>query len=158
MSEYLRIARPYLVVLLIFTIGRWALSLSHASYEKTNQVFSLVILSESAALFYAAFCRRWRGYGFGRALALALTLTVITQLVILLSTVVSYAFGLETFFNHPTALNVPEPVPLARAMVIRLTGLVANSVLNSIFAALGWGVGGLLPPASPAPEARIAPA
>jgi hypothetical protein len=155
MSENLRLARPYLVVLLIFTVGRWALSLSHAAYEKTNQVFSLVILSELAALFYAAFCRKWRGYGFGRALGLALTLTVITQIVIFLSTVVSYALGLETFFNHPTALNVPERVPLARAVVIRSTGLIANCVLNSIFAALGWGLGGLLPTASPAPEARI---
>jgi hypothetical protein len=157
MSENLRLARPYLVVLLIFTVGRWGLSLSHAAYEKTNQVFSIVILSEAAALFYAAFCRKWRGYGFARALGLALTLTLAAQILIFLSTVASYALGMETFFNHPTALNVPERVPLGRAIVIRTQGLVANCVLNSIFAALGWVLGGLLPTASPAPEGRIVP-
>ena len=44
MAENLKLLRFYFVLLAIFTIGRWALSLGGAEYDKTHQIFSLVIL------------------------------------------------------------------------------------------------------------------
>jgi hypothetical protein len=35
------------------------------------------------------------------------------------------------------------------ALVIRTSGLVANTILNGIAGALGWALGGLLPPPKP---------
>jgi hypothetical protein len=70
------------------------------------------------------------------------------QILIILLTVVSYAFGLETYFNHPRAVMGPgvvDPVPLTAALVSRGGGLVANTIAAGIVACLGWALGGLLP-------------
>ncbi|HEX9636015.1 MAG TPA: hypothetical protein VGB99_00660 [Acidobacteriota bacterium] len=145
MTSIVKFMRFYLILLAIFTIGRWALSLSGVPYEKGHYVFSLVILNLVAAAHHAAFARAFLGWRIPRALALGAALAVVTQVVILLSTVVSYAAGVETYFNHPTALNLPEAAALGRAFGIRLFGLVVNTVLNVVAAALGWLLGGVLP-------------
>src|SRR5688500_8972970 len=109
-----------------------------------------------ASAFFAAFCRRWRGYTLLRAMGLGLTLGLMAQIVIFLSTLVSYSLDMTTYFNHPTALNVAERIPMAQAMTTRATALLIGPILNSIAAAIGWALGGLLPhdvpaTASPAP-------
>jgi hypothetical protein len=66
-------------------------------------------------------------------------------------TAVSYALGMNTYFNHPTALNAEGPVAFGPAMGARLGGLVANTLFAGIAAALGWFFGSALPD-SPAPR------
>jgi hypothetical protein len=70
---------------------------------------------------------------------------VISQLVIFISTFLSYALGLHTFFNAPQALNSPTEVSFGAAMASRSVTLVVNTIINSIAAAIGWVMGAALP-------------
>jgi hypothetical protein len=144
-SEYLRFLRFYFVLLAIFTVGRFALGFSGEPYANAHQVFSIVILTVVASLHHAAFARRFKGYGLKRAIGLTATLAVVSQLVILVSTALSYLLGIETYFNAPQALNVPAPIPFGQAMLARAGGLVVNTAVNAILGALGWALGAALP-------------
>jgi len=149
MAENLKLARLYLLLLALCTVGRWLFGTFHVPYEKGTHVFSIVILTAYAALFYGAFCRRWRGFRLWQAAGLALTIGVISQAVIFAATLLSYALGLHTYFNHPTALLGPEAavaeVPFRQAVLSRVGGLVVNPILTGIVGSLGWVMGGLLP-------------
>jgi hypothetical protein len=146
MAENLRLARLYLVILAIVAGARWGMSIFGVPYERGTDKVSIVIVTLFSSLFYAAFCRRWRGDRILPAVGLAMTFGVISQLVVLLSTVVSYLLGIHTYFDHPTALNQAAAVPFGLALEIRVSGLVANTLTNGIAGALGWAMGGLLPP------------
>jgi uncharacterized membrane protein (DUF485 family) len=146
LREYFRLARPFLVLLAIFAIGRWTMGLRGVDYSKGHHVFSLVTLTLIGAGFYAAFARRWLAYPIMRSVALGMTLGFCAQLVILVLTAVSYILGMDTYFNHPTALkNAEGAVAFGPAMGGRVLGLVANTLFTGIAAALGWFVGGVLP-------------
>ena len=145
MSEYLRLARMYLVVLAIFTVGRWLMGVKGVPYEKGHHVFSIVIMTALSCLYYAAFARRWRGYRLFPAVGLAATLGLISQAVILAATALSYALGMDTYFTHPTALNVEVALPAGQALLRRASALVGNTMISGIVGSLGWALGGLLP-------------
>jgi len=148
MSENLKLARLYLLILAIVTVGRWSLGFRNVPYAQGTDKLSIVMMTLFASTFYAAFTRRWLGYRLLQAVALAMLLGLVGQVVIFLSTLASYALGIETYFNHPTALNQEVPVGFAQAMGIRVGGLVANTILNGIAGALGWAMGGVLPASS----------
>jgi hypothetical protein len=152
MRDNLRLARPYLVLLLLFAVGRWMMGVFAVPYTRGHHVFSLVTLTVLGCLFYAAFARRWLGYPILRAMGLGMTLGFSAQVVIFLLTAVSYLLGMHTYFNHPTALNAEGPVAFGPAMGGRLGGLVANTLFAGIAAALGWVFGGVLPDAPAAPR------
>ncbi len=145
MTENLRVARLYFVLLALFAAGRWAQSLGHVEYAKGHHVFSIVTLTYLSSTFFAAFCRKWRGYTLLQSVMLGMTLGLCAQVVIFTSTVVSYALGLHTFFNHPTALNVQSELPMNEALVRRAVGLVAGPISNGVAAFVGWIMGGALP-------------
>jgi hypothetical protein len=145
MAENLRLARLYFVILAIVAGGRWLMSLQGVPYQKGTDKLSIVIVTLLSSIFYGAFCRRWRGLKIQQAMVLGATLGFVAQVVVLLSTVLSYLLGLETYFNNPIALNVTEALPLGSALVTRALGLGVNTVLNGIAGALGWAMGGLLP-------------
>jgi hypothetical protein len=145
MAETLRVARLFFVLLVIVATGRWLMGTFDVPYAKGHHVFSIVILTIYASLFYGAFTRRWRDYRLIQAALLGVTMGLAAQLLILLLTVVSYALGLETYYNHPTALNAPEALPFGKALGVRFGGLIGNSIGSGIVAALGWALGGLVP-------------
>jgi hypothetical protein len=157
MAEQLRLLRPYLVLLAIFAIARFLQGPFGVPYGKGHHVFSLVTLTAFSCVYYGVFTRRWRGYRLIQAILLAFLLGVISQLAILLLTVLSYALSLETYFNHPVALNaralaeadlragLPEPIALGTAVANRLGGLIGNSIFAGILGAIGWTVGAVLP-------------
>ena len=145
MAENLRIARLYLVLLAIFAVARFAQGAMGVEYAKAHHVFSIFILTVMASVFYAAFCRRWRGFRLLQAMGLGAMFGFIAQVVIFLATVMSYALGIDTFFNHPTALNQAEAVPMGRAIGIRAPALLIFPIINAIAAAIGWALGGMLP-------------
>lgn len=150
MAENLRLARLYLLLLALFTVGRWLMGTFGVPYVKGHHVFSIVILTLNAAIFYGAFCRRWRRFRLWQAAGLALTMGLISQVVIFAATLLSYALGLQTYFNNPTAMLGPDgasltEVPFGQAMLSRLGGLIVNPILTGIAGALGWAMGGLLP-------------
>jgi len=145
MAENLRIARLFFLLLAIVTLGRWAMSLQGVPYDKGTDKMSIFVLTVYSAFFYGAFCRRWRGFKLGRAAVMGMTLGFVAQIVILVSTLASYALGLETYFNYPRALNADGPMLVGAAFVARVGGLVVNVMLNGIAGALGWAMGALLP-------------
>jgi hypothetical protein len=157
MTEFLKVARPYFVLLAIFAIARFLQGPFGVPYGRGHHVFSLVTLTAFSCIYYGVFTRRWRGYRLMQALLLAFALGVISQLAILALTLLSYALSLETYFNHPVALNIrplsemdlrpglPEPVALGQAVANRLGGLIGNSIFAGILGAIGWTVGGVLP-------------
>jgi hypothetical protein len=149
MAEYLRVARLYLLLLAIFTVGRWIQGVAGTPYERGHQVFSIVTLTILSSVYYGAFCRRWRGYRLFQAAVLGLLLGLMSQVVIFTATVLSYTLDIDTYFRAPRALNVEVPIALGPAVVIRLGGLVTNSVSTSIIGMLGWAMGGLLPDDKP---------
>jgi hypothetical protein len=147
MAQYLRLARLYFLLLAIFTIGRWMMGTFFARpYDRGNPVFSIVTLTALSAVFYGAFCRRWRGFSAWQSAIMGFIMGLASQIVIMLATALSYSLHLQTYFNHPIALNSPEPLPFGAAMLTRLGGLVANPITAGITGALGWAFGGLLPP------------
>lgn len=155
LREYLRVARPFFVLLAIFAVGRWVNGVRGLDYSKGHHIFSLVTLTLMACVFYAAFTRRWLAYPIMKAVGLGMTLGLSAQIVIVLATALSYMLGMNTYFNHPTALNADGPMAFGPAMGRRLGGLVGNTVFSGIAAALGWFFGGALPD-TPAPRRETA--
>jgi hypothetical protein len=147
MSEYGRLARPFFVMLAIVTLGRWLMGTAFAvPYDKGTSVLSIVTLTLFASLLSAVFLRPWLGWRLPKAAGFAMYMAVVSQLVILLSTAVSYLFGIDSYFSNPMALNRQvDPVTFGAAMGFRAGGLVVNAILNGIAGALGWALGGLLP-------------
>jgi hypothetical protein len=134
-----------MIVLAVFTVGRLATGFRGVPYERGHAIFSLVTMSFIACAFYGAFSRRWLGYSVTKAMGLGLTIGLIGQIVILTMTLLSYALHIDTYFVNPRALNAPGPLPFGEALVGRLGGLVVNSVMCAIAAAIGWVMGTTLP-------------
>ena len=147
MAENLKLARLYLLLLAIFAVGRFVQGALGVPYEKGTWFFSIVILTLHASVFYGAFCRRWRRFRLWQAAGMGLTLGLISQVVIFLATLASYALGQHTYFNDPIALNAAAEVPFGTAILTRVGGLVVNPILAGIAGAIGWAMGGLLPEA-----------
>jgi len=145
MAENLRLARLYFVILAIVAGGRWFMSFGGVPYAKGTDKLSIVIITLLSSIFYGAFCRRWRGLKLFPAVTLGATLGLTSQIVIFVSTLVSYLLGLETYYNNPVALNQVAAIPLGSALLVRAGGLVANTLTNCIAGALGWAMGALLP-------------
>ena len=147
MSEYIRFARLPILLLIIFMIARLILGATGVPYE-SGTIVSMVFVSWMSAFFFGAFARRLRGYDWKQAMMLGLTIVLAAQVLIFAATLVSYLVGADTYFNHPTALNQTEAVSLGQALPARLGGLVANSIIGSIWGLLGWTAGKLLPKAA----------
>ncbi len=145
MAELLGVARLYFVLLAITAGGRWLMGAFDVPYEEGHYFFSISILTIISCLYYGAFLRRWLDYRLIRAALFGVLLGVTSQVLIFALTVASYAFGLDTYYNHPTALNTPEALPLSQALVVRLIGVIGNPIGTGVTAALGWALGGLLP-------------
>ena len=155
LKEYARLARPFFVMLGIVTVGRWLMGTAFAvPYEKGTSVMSIVTLTLFASLFSSIFLRRWLGWRIPQAAGFAMFMAAVSQLVIWASTATSYAFGIPSYFDNPMALNrQAEPIGFMAAMGFRAVGLVVNTLINGIAGALGWALGGLLPP-GPRGESR----
>jgi len=148
MADKLRLARLYWVLLAVFAVGRWALSLRHVPYDRGNPVFSLIALTFLSAAIFAAFARRWRSYGLLDAAILGALFGISAQIVIFGSTLASYSLGIESYFTNPLALNATPgttSVAMADALKTRAGALVVGPVFVAIAASIGWMLGALLP-------------
>jgi hypothetical protein len=145
MSETLRVARLFFVLLALAATGRWLMGTFGVPYERGHHIFSIVILTVYSCLLFGAFTRRWLDYRLIQAGLLGVVMGLSGQVLIFILTILSYALGLNTYFNHPTALNASEALPLGSAIGVRLGGLVGNTIGAGITACLGWALGGLLP-------------
>ena len=144
LRPYLRLLRLYFVLLAITTGGRLLVGLQHP-YAEGSHYFSIVTVTVLCALLHGAFARRWLGFRLSQAALLALLMGVASQLVIFTLTAASYLSGVDTYFNHPTALNVTAPIPMGEAMLRRTLALFVNPLTAALVGGLGWALGGLLP-------------
>ena len=146
MANYLKLSRLYLVLLAIVTLGRWYLgNVAHVPYAVATDKMSIVIVTLLSSIFYGAFCRKWQGFGVLQALILAALLGFMGQIVVLLSTVLSYALGVDSYFTFPKALQSDVPLSVGSAVVVRARGLLGNTVGSAIAGMIGWLLGGVLP-------------
>jgi hypothetical protein len=149
LAEYLKLARVYLVLLALMLIGRFVVgNVAKVPYEMGTFMISIVILTLLCSLLHSAFARAFLGYPILKATKLGMTLGLCSQIAILLATLLSYLAGVQSYFNHPTALNRLPPetvVPLGQAMGFRAVGVVVNALLNGVAGAIGWALGALLP-------------
>jgi len=149
MKEKLQFVRLPILLFVIFFIGRLALGaamgISKESYDISNRLFSMVILEVHVGLLWGAVGRRYRGYGIGGSIAAVVLAVLAAQVLIFAGTAFSYLAGVDTFFNFPEALNQTAAVSFGAAMASRTATLIANCIIGTIAAAIGWALGGLLP-------------
>jgi hypothetical protein len=126
MGIYFRYAKFAIVWMVVLFLGRIILGARGVPYEQGTHIFSMVTFSYIAALFYGAFSRRLWGLKAPQAMLTGAAIALSGQVLIFLATVFSYVAGVDTYFNHPTALNVPEAIPLTQALGARGLGLVIN--------------------------------
>jgi hypothetical protein len=150
MKEKLEFVRLPILLFVIFFIGRLALGagmgVSKASYDLSNRLFSMVILEVHVGLLWGAVGRRYRGYGVGGSVTAVVLAVIVSQILIFAGTAISYMAGVNTFFNFPEALNQQSPMGFGAAMIARTITFVANCVIGAVTGAIGWALGGLLPP------------
>lgn len=147
-GEYFQAAKFGLLIITIVAIGRWGVSLAGVPYfPRGHIIFSLVLATTFLAIIYGGFLRQGYGFRLPQALVVVGIIAVYAQLLILLSTVISYAAGMESYFNHPEALNVDQTavVGFGEALRIRVVGLFINTITSLIEGTLGFWFGGLLP-------------
>jgi hypothetical protein len=145
MGVSIRRVRFAILFLVLFAIGRFILGARGVPYASGTNIFSLVTFSYIGSLLYGAFSKPLWGARLPQAMMLGVAIGLSGQIIIFLSTLFSYLAATETYFNHPTALNVEQAIPLAQALGTRALGLVINPIAASIAALIGWSLGGLIP-------------
>jgi len=155
MKEKLQFVRLPILLIVLFFIGRLVLGagmgVHKESYDLANRFFSMVTLQVHIALLWGAVGRRYRGYGIGGSIVAVILAVLVSQILIFGATAVSYLAGVDTFFNFPEALNQTAAVSFGMAMISRAATLIANCIFGAIAAAIGWALGGLLPPVASQP-------
>lgn len=153
MREKILFVRLPVLLLLLFFLGKLVMSLLGAPYEVGIRVFAMVPLQIHLALVWGAFGRRHLGTGIAGSIVIGILIGAASQLLIVFGTAISYPLG-GTHFNLPEALGSPDPVGFTDAMVNRAGGLLANSIVSGIAAAIGWALAVLIPERSGS-EARV---
>lgn len=145
-GDYLSIARFGMIIILISAVGRWAVSLSGVDYlPRGNVIFSIVLASYYIALCYGGMAKRMFGLDWKQAIVPVVLIVLVGQGLVILSTVITYAAGIDTYFNHPEALNVTEKLAFGDAIIARLTAVVPNIITGAVLCLLGQGIGKAFP-------------
>lgn len=142
---YLRFLRLAFFLIFLITVGRLVLSATGVPYEKGTGVFSIIITIYYLSFLYGAFARKLKGYRPLQSMMLGAITGFGAELIILLLTLASFGFNTESYFNHPTALNLEAAASLGEAIPIRLLGVAAGTIMCGVLGLLGWLSGALLP-------------
>lgn len=144
----LHFIRLPLLMLLIFTVGRFVLGLNGVPYSpRGNAMFGIVMLTITSSIYWGALSKRVGHFGWVGTLLVGAGIGLSAQILIFLATALSYAMGLETYFTHWDALNVPEgaKVAMGEALQRRAGGLVVGPILAAVFACIGRLLSALAP-------------
>ena len=148
-NSVLRFVRLPHLLLLIWTVARFSLGLAGMPYApRGNAMFSIVGLTLISCLYYGALSRNVGGFDWKGTAAVGIAIGLLSQILILVATMVSYAANLNTYFLHWDALNIPEgSTPLfGQILGTRLGGLIGGGVIApALVALLGRALGGLAP-------------
>ncbi len=156
-GRVLRFVRLAFLLLVIFAVARFSLGLAGVPYApRGNAMFSIVGLSLVSSFYFGALSRRVGGFGWGGTVLVGYSIGLFAQILIFLATWISFAANIETsYFRHWDALNVPPGtiVPMARALMTRVGGLVVGPITTIVPAVIGRLLGGLAPlPAASGPK------
>ncbi|MDQ1591252.1 MAG: hypothetical protein QOG71_1879 [Pyrinomonadaceae bacterium] len=149
LSRVLRFVRLPLVLIVIWTIARFAVGLAGTPYApRGNAMFSVLGLTIICALIYGAMSNRIGNFSWVGTILIGLVLGLWSQIMIFTATLISYLANLNTYFRHWDALNVPEGtvVPMAQAMTTRAGGLLVGPILIIVVALIGRAVFAKLAP------------
>jgi hypothetical protein len=147
-GQVVKFIRLPLVLLVVFAVARFSLGVAGVPYTpRGNAMFSVVGLTMISCVYFGALSGKVGGFGWGGSVLVGICLGFFAEALIFGATLVSYMAGLNTYFVHWDALNVPEGtvVSLGRAMATRAGGLVAGPILGTVFALLGRVLGALAP-------------
>lgn len=148
MSKALNLARPYFVLLTLFTVVRFVLSSRGVPYENPRAAsISLVVLTYVCAALTAALGRGLAGLSLKEAAITGAVMGFVSQVVIFVATMGSIAAGAQTYFNHAAAINdalIGKEVTIAAALPYRGVALIVGPITNAIAALLGWLIGGTM--------------
>jgi hypothetical protein len=140
-SRVLRFVRMPLVLLLLWALLRFMLlPVFHIPYApRGNAMISVLGMMIISCLYYGAMSGRVGGFNWVGTVLIGLTLGLWTQVLIFLATVISLAAGVETYYVHWDALNIPEGTHAAMAQAIRtrVGGLVVGPILGIIVTLVG---------------------
>jgi hypothetical protein len=146
--QVIRFVRLPLLMLLLFTIGRFILGLAGVPYfPRGTAIFSVVVLGFISSFYFGALSGKIGGFGWGGALLTGAVIGFGAQLLIFTATLISYLGDFNSYFRHWDALNVPEGtvVPMAQAMRARAGALLIGPVVMTVAAAIGRSLGALAP-------------
>ena len=149
----LRFIRLPLLLLVIFTVGRFVQGLMGVPYmPRGTATFGIVMLTITTGIYWGALSKRVGRFSWAGTVLVGVLIGLASQILIFTATLVSYLAGVETYFTHWDALNVPEGTKLtmAQALQTRAGGLVAGPIIGTITASIGRA----LAPLAPAPEAE----
>ena len=156
-GSVVRFVRMPMLLLVIWAVARFSLGLAGVPYApRGNAMFSVLGLTIISCLYYGALSKRIGGFDWKGTLLIGVVIGLFGQILIFLSTLISYLGGLNTYFVHWDALNVPEGtvVPMTSAMLIRLQGMIFGTFLTPVVCAfVGRGLSGLAPASTLNPPA-----
>jgi hypothetical protein len=145
----LRFIRLPILLLVIWTIARYALGASGVPYApRGNAMFSIVGLTFISACYFGALSRTVGGFNWGGTALVGFSIGLCAQILIFTATWMSYAAGIETsYFRHWDSLNVPEGtvVPMAQALAMRAPALLIGPIFAIVPALVGRLLSGLAP-------------
>lgn len=150
LSRVLRFVRLALVLILIWAVLRFLMGpVFRVPYApRGNAAFSVVGLMFISSLYFGAMSRRVGGFGWLGTFLCGAAIGLWAQILIFTATLVSLAAGLNTYFVHWDALNIPEGTraTMAGAMTARAGGLVIGPLMAGVAALIGRAVFGALSP------------
>ncbi|MFL6228815.1 MAG: hypothetical protein ACJ741_08550 [Pyrinomonadaceae bacterium] len=149
-SRVLRFVRLPLVLLVVWAVLRFMLlPVFHVPYApRGNAMLSVLGLTIISCLYFGAMSRRVGDLSWVGTILVGVILGFWAELIILILTLISFAAGVETYYIHWDALNIPEGThaTMAQAMATRAGGLIAGPILGTIMAVIGRAVFSALAP------------
>jgi hypothetical protein len=149
-SRVLRFVRMPLVLLVVWAVLRFMLlPVFHVPYApRGNAMISVLGLTIISCLYFGAMSRRVGGFSWVGTILIGVILGFWAELLILIMTLISFVAGVETYYIHWDALNIPEGThaTMAQAMATRAGGLIAGPILGTIMALIGRAVFSALAP------------
>lgn len=149
-SQVIKLLRLPMLLLVIFTIGRFYLGFREVPYApRGNSIFSIVVLNIISCIYFGALSGKVMRMPWQATLLIGIILALFSQVLIFSATIISYEAQIKTsYFLHWDALNIPpdKVLTLGEIIGIRLRGLLIGApIVGIIMSFIGRGLGFLLP-------------
>ena len=149
-ARVLRYVRLPLALLVIWAALRFMMQpVFNAPYEpRGNAAFSIAAVTILSCLIYGAMSNRVGRFNWLGTALVGAVIGLSAQLLIFTATLVSFAAGIDTYFTHWDALNLPRDTraQMGPAMTARAGGLLVGPLFGAVFALIGRAVFGKLAP------------